>query len=242
MGAAGAVFYLIAAAPEPEMVSGSQVDETTQADAGGEVAEPTEKPTEKGVFDSLFGSDEPTSDKVAVPLQGGAEVEVPPDSPAARMLEAKQAREAAKGLEANQREAAAMNNPGPMGPDGWAAPISPEEEAEIQAAFDALPEPDPRVTRRDRKTSIEVARVVVEDCYRELQRRHPGRRGRIAVAWTAMANEGQGTISEPEITLNLRLREMEFEACIEQGLDGLTFPADDQGEPLRVEYPFMFDK
>lgn len=128
-----------------------------------------------------------------------------------------------------------------LGPSEWSATISPEEEAEIQAAFDAIPAPDPRVTRRDRKSSIEVARAVVEDCFRELQVRSPGRRGRIAVAWTASASRGRGLIADPEITLNLKLDEALFEQCVTTSLDGLTYPAMDEGEPLRVEYPFFFD-
>jgi hypothetical protein len=175
--------------------------------------------------------------KRVIELQNGDTVEVPAGSPAARALQAREAR-----LAAEQLEAQAMANPGPTGPESWSAPISPEEEAEIQAAFDAIPEPDPRVTREDRKTSIEVVRVVVEDCFRALQTRQPGRRGRIAVAWTAMAAGGEGLIQEPQITLNLKLREPLFEQCIVQGLDGLTFPAAEPGEPLRVEYPFFFDQ
>lgn len=214
-------------------------DRNAAADGGGSADVSDDRPGRRA--DSIKLTDQaadqaerpepPDRPTTIIRLPDGGVAEVPSDSPAALAAQA--------GDGANEAAAAARDG---IGPGQWAAPISPEEEAEIQAAFDAIPPRDPRVTPRDRRSSIEVARVVVEDCFRALQQRHPGRRGRVAVAWTASADRGVGRIDDPEITLNLKLRESLFEQCIVQGLDGLTFPAEDQGEPRRVEYPFFFDQ
>lgn len=130
-----------------------------------------------------------------------------------------------------------------LGRKTWMAPLDQQETQRIDDVFDRAraARVDPRISHRDRRTSIETVRKVVDRCYEELARRVPGSRGRLIVAWESGATAGTGWVREVRIGANHRLEDPTFEACIVDGAEGLTFPATD-GESRTVEYPFFYEE
>ena len=123
------------------------------------------------------------------------------------------------------------------------AEVGAEEAARIDEVFRRSRElrADPRIDVAGRRSSIEVAEQVVRACFEELEVRVPEVTGRVAVAYTATADERGGRISQPRITLRTRLLQDElFESCVVQGLDGQRFDAA-PGDPIQVEHPIFFD-
>ena len=129
-----------------------------------------------------------------------------------------------------------------LGQKTWMAEVSDEENARIDEVFEKAraARHDPSLSSRDRRSSIEVVRSVVDRCFEDLQKRQPGVQGRLILAWESGASDGRGWIRDPRITTNYKLGEPQFESCILGGLAGLTFAAAD-GEPITVEYPFFYD-
>lgn len=128
-----------------------------------------------------------------------------------------------------------------LGSKKWMAKVSEQEAAKIQEVFEkAEAQKDKRIDRISRQNSIDAMKLAVGECLDELRETDPAATGRLIVEWTASANDdGRGVIEEVEIKTNVGLRIETFEQCVRSN-DGLNF-AGNPGEPLRVEYPFMFD-
>lgn len=129
-----------------------------------------------------------------------------------------------------------------LGDERWMAPVSAEENAKIDEIFERSRElrEDPGLSRLDRLTSIEAARIVIDACYDVLVERRPGIEGRLIVRWTAGANEQGGWADSAEITVNYKLDDPEFAACVIDGVNRMKFPAQ-PAEAVVVEYPFFYD-
>ena len=129
-----------------------------------------------------------------------------------------------------------------LGRKTWMAPLDDQESERINDIFERAraARVDPRISHRDRRTSIETVRKVVDRCYEDLVRRVPGSRGRLIVAWESGATAASGWVRDVRIGANHGLRDAAFEACILDGAEGLTFPAAD-GDARTVEYPFFYE-
>ncbi len=129
-----------------------------------------------------------------------------------------------------------------LGPKSWMAPVDQEELARIDETFErsrALRH-DPNLSNRDRRSSIESVRPVVDRCYEALATRVPGIEGRIILGWRSGASNGSGWVRDPRIVTNYRLDDEQFESCVLSGMEGLRFPSGD-GDAIEVEHPFFYD-
>lgn len=129
-----------------------------------------------------------------------------------------------------------------LGDKRWMAVESPEETARIKAILDRPMPIDSRATPLDRRTSIELLRPEVEFCVEAARKIVPGASGRFVVSYELSASEKTAVVQNTEVdplvgfdgVVGLR-------DCIIQRIEGRTFEASRQGEPLLVEYPFFFE-
>jgi hypothetical protein len=130
-----------------------------------------------------------------------------------------------------------------LGEKKWMATVDAEEVSRINEVFrrSRALRADPRINNAGRRSSIQVVEKIVGVCFEDLGRRVPEATGRIAVAYTATADEGGGRITKPRISLRTHmLQEEKFEACVVDGLRGQRFDAA-PGDPIEVEHPIFFD-
>lgn len=130
-----------------------------------------------------------------------------------------------------------------LGSAKWMAQPTPTMEKEINEAFEKhAKSSDPRISRLDRKSAIEAARPLVDDCYEEAKVRLPGLKGRVIVIFEASSTGAQGIISDVRVSSIVKLdKDLEFSPCVLNALEGLRFPVEGPGEPMTVEYPFFYD-
>ena len=130
-----------------------------------------------------------------------------------------------------------------LGPNGWMAPVDPQENERIDQVFEEsrAARYDPNLNDAGRAASVAVARQTVTACFDAFKRRRPDASGRIVVMWTAgAATAGQGRITNPRLGTNYQLQDAAFESCIVNGLRNQRFDSD-AGDPIEVEVPFFFD-
>ena len=93
--------------------------------------------------------------------------------------------------------------------------------------------------REDRRTSIDLAEQVVDDCYEEMKHRTvDDRNGRVALGWIIETEAGRGRIDEVEILHQLGGRDQLLEQCIHDGLQAQEFDAVGDGGHLQVRWAF----
>lgn len=129
-----------------------------------------------------------------------------------------------------------------LGDRRWMATASPAETARLQAVLDEPIPTDPRVKPADRRASIQAIQPEVDACVMQAQSRFPGVHGRLVVSYDVHSQGGTGQVSAVEIGPIVGFEQTpELADCIVERIDGLQFPTTEDGEVLRVQYPFFFE-
>lgn len=125
----------------------------------------------------------------------------------------------------------------------WAARISPEEEARIDAIIDAAEarQREQFLKHADRRAAIERADQVTELCFEEIFTRAPDVSGHVIVNFYAVGDgQGRGTFEDVRIVINHNLRDMAFESCIVAAIQSAQFAAE-SADRIWVEHALSTD-
>ncbi len=129
-----------------------------------------------------------------------------------------------------------------LGDKRWMAVESPEENARIRALLDKPMPNDPRATPLDRRISIDLLKPEVEFCVENVRRTNPAAKGRLVVSYDLSASGETAVIQNADVDPIIGFEGVVgLRECIVDRIQGRTFDASRDGEPLRVEYPFFFE-
>lgn len=110
----------------------------------------------------------------------------------------------------------------------WAAKLSAEQEAKIDAVIDAAEQRhiETMANNLNRRTAIQTVDLVTQLCFEELYTRAPDAAGRIIVNFEVIGEPGgRGIFENVHIASNYNLNDMAFEACIVAAIQSATFKA-----------------
>ncbi len=125
----------------------------------------------------------------------------------------------------------------------WAARISPEEEARIDAIIDAAEarQREQFLKHADRRAAIQRVDQVTELCFEEIFTRAPDVSGHVIVNFYAVGDgQGRGTFEDVRIVINHNLRDMAFESCIVAAIQSAQFAAE-SADRIWVEHALSTD-